>query len=208
MHSVHSSTHAEDTIPEESRETNGHDVDGHMTLPRRTLRAQSVPMEDIRAIDSSSIQRTDSKSHSHRHSDPEIGIGFQKVANMVNLASSNLTRIGTAMSNLSIKQMEMEAKQKNESARRIMNLHKLIKQHTILVWVQIVSYIAWSCSVMVSSWMWIEVIWVLLINNVCLWLMFGISEKYWKCSTHWLCCALCYLDRNKDIGHRNRLCFC
>jgi len=156
-----------------------------------TPRSHSVPMEEPDAPDAR-------RRSVDRHSDPEIGGLFEH------------KRPGSKQLTLSIERVRKEAKARNEGARRIMNLHRLIKQHSILVWTQIAGYIAWATSVvLLSSWCWILVIWVLVLNNLCLWLMFGVSSKYWKCATKWLCCALCYrFNGRKNIAHRTRCCFC
>ena len=63
--------------------------------------------------------------------------------------------LGTVRSgSVSIK--EISKKQDGES-QTIVNLHKLIKQHTILVLIMVI-------------------VWILLINVICIWLMFAVSH--------------------------------
>eukprot|EP01083_Nonionella_stella_P316534 1148292_1 len=90
-----------------------------------------------------------------------------------------------------------EAKRKNDfsalSAQRIMNFHELIKKHTILMIIIICSSLIWlALNYFVSDWFWIEIAWLLLINNICIWLMFNHSQRYWICATNYCFCYVCY----------------
>eukprot|EP01084_Bolivina_argentea_P299313 515919_1 len=94
----------------------------------------------------------------------------------------------------SVEDVIYAAKNENDyGAQRIMSLHKLIKKHTILIVIGICSSIIWLLvNYFISDWFWIEIVWLLMINNIILWLMFQSAEKYWKFTTRYCFCCVCY----------------
>lgn len=144
--------------------------------------------------------------------------------NVVNLGNPNFNRhselslsVSAATSTaemrkkttVTVAEVVEELKRKNESARRLLRLHRINKKHTILFWCLIVVNIIWTILItLVSSWMWLEVTYNILVNIVCVWLMFGISRRYWKFATKWCCCYVCYCNKKRQIGVSYLLCFC
>ena len=104
--------------------------------------------------------------------------------------------------------MENEAAKQKEDAKRIVILHGMIKKHTILVYITVFSFISWFVSTYIEPWMWTQVIWELLINLVCIWLMFGESDRYWQWARTYCLCRLCYCCKKRDIDGRTCLFFC
>jgi len=99
------------------------------------------------------------------------------------------------------------SKKDNQSVKRIFNLHKMIKKFAILVWVQVLSNVLWTVLlVAVSEWMWVQLAWVFAITNTCIWLMFHFSYRYYKLTTRYCVCYLCYCNKSKDISSRHCLC--
>ena len=98
----------------------------------------------------------------------------------------------------------------NSNAARILNLHRLIKKFTILVWIMIIKDFAWTlCVFLISTWWYLELVWPALIQVICLFLMFGIADKYWKWLRKYFICYVCYrCCKGKDIASKNCLCFC
>ena len=106
--------------------------------------------------------------------------------------------------------MTKEAKKEKDEAKRIMALHGMIKKHTILVYITVGTFVAWFASTYIEPWMWTQVIWELLINIVCIWLMFAESDRYWQCARKYCICHLCYAAccKKRDIDGRIWICFC
>ena len=96
-----------------------------------------------------------------------------------------------------------------ESAKRLMKLHELIQKFTILIWILIIVNIVWCLTLLtVSSWMWLLLVYPLIMNNICTWLMFARSEKYWNFGKKYCCCYLCFCNKSRDIDSKNCICFC
>eukprot|EP01084_Bolivina_argentea_P244049 408936_1 len=99
---------------------------------------------------------------------------------------------------ISLEQIITDEKKGNDAAKRIMSLHKLIKKYSILMSISLCSIVVWFLlTILVSSWMWAQIVWFFVINTICSWLMFGSSYKYWKLTTKYGCCSVCYCNKKK-----------
>ena len=82
-----------------------------------------------------------------------------------------------------------------DSLRRILKIHKLIKKQCILVCVALISSMAfWILSAVWNEFMSIMFAWDVMINSICIWLMFGFNDKYWSILTSYCVCKLCYIN--------------
>eukprot|EP01083_Nonionella_stella_P020834 57792_1 len=114
---------------------------------------------------------------------------------------------------ITVKSVLYLAESENDiGAKRIIKWHKLIKKHTILIVTIICASLMWlALNYFVSDWFWIEIVWILMINNICIWLMFAHTEKYWIFTTNYCFCYVCYYARcctKKDIQSRTCGLFC
>ena len=109
---------------------------------------------------------------------------------------------------MSIGDMVDQAKKSNQAAKRIVNLLKMIKKFTILVWIQILTASIFTILMYIEDWIWLQLIWLLLVNNICIWLMFHFAYPYYKFTTKWCCCYFCYRNKDKDITAKTCCCFC
>eukprot|EP01084_Bolivina_argentea_P274942 468765_1 len=97
----------------------------------------------------------------------------------------------------------------DHSAKRILSLHKLIKQHTILIFIMVLYSVIWIfLLIFVSSKFIQQVVYVGMVNVVCFWLMFASSYKYWKFLIRYCCCSVCYCNKKRDVNARTCLFFC
>ena len=88
---------------------------------------------------------------------------------------------------------------KKESIYRIIILHKLAKKQAILASIAILSSFSYWIISIIDSIISLQAPYDILINSVCVWLMFGCSHKYWKFCTKYCCCFLCYNKLNKIV---------
>ena len=152
-------------------------------------------------------QLKDASSLSKHMGDPIVPMGVQK--------SDSIRSTGTPdvmikkKRTMTVEEVIDSRNKNNEMARRILKLYKLNKKHTILFWCMILVNILWTVLLTsVSSWIWLCVIFNYLVNFVCIWLMFGISKRYWDFATKWGPCYLCYCSKKGEIGSKYLLCFC
>ena len=110
-------------------------------------------------------------------------------------------------SKLSISEFE---KNKDQNSKTIVNLHRLIKRHTILVFIMVITTIIWLVLLTTeSSWWYIQIIYVLLVNIVCIWLMYSAASPVWNCSTKYFCCWICYCSKcQSGVNQKPCLFFC
>ena len=102
-----------------------------------------------------------------------------------------------------------ESAKRNRAARKILGLHDMIKQQTILMLFVVLSSAVYGIAVALGSgWFVIQLIWPLNVNVVCVWLMFAPSKKYWRIAKTYCCCRLCYLNAKRDINARTCCLFC
>ena len=75
---------------------------------------------------------------------------------------------------------------------QIQNLHKLMKKQTILVCTAMSSTgVIWIGSIFYGDFAF-ESGWDNIVNSICVWMMFDVSEKYWKFCERRLCwCCYC-----------------
>ena len=77
--------------------------------------------------------------------------------------------------------------------KAIISLHCLIKKQTILVGIAIISScLFWAMTAYDSVFFW-EVVWDVVVNVFCIWLMLGSSKQYWELCKRWGLCVCCYL---------------
>ena len=79
----------------------------------------------------------------------------------------------------------------------ILRLQNLMKKQTILVFIALISSLVYWSLISFFPAMLIQSGWDIVINVVCIWLMFGISTKHWNCLTKYLCCNACFADTDK-----------
>eukprot|EP01084_Bolivina_argentea_P279173 477238_1 len=108
---------------------------------------------------------------------------------------------------LSVAEIESQSKNGDDNAQRILELHQLIKKHSILAFISMMLGITWLFStIFVSGWMSIQVVWFFGGNNICLWLMFKCCEPYWKFAKKYLCCYVCYRNNHRSIASSSICC--
>ena len=70
--------------------------------------------------------------------------------------------------------------QRRHSEQRLFRLRQLVDQHTILLFVMASSTLVWLLLMLLDDlWWFVEVVWIVTINTVCIWLMLKQSQKYW-----------------------------
>ena len=90
-----------------------------------------------------------------------------------------------------------ESSAKKESIERIIVLHKLAKKQFILASIAILSSTIYWLASFISTKIALLASWDILLNSICVWLMFGCSHKYWNLCCKYFCCWLCYMKLNK-----------
>ena len=106
--------------------------------------------------------------------------------------SDHESSVRTANMNMNI---VLDNLQSVQSAKHILLLYDLIKKQTILVSISVISSVAlWSLN-LENNWFSLQIYWDVALNGICLWLMLGSSQKYWKLCTK-TCARCCYLKEN------------
>ena len=178
----------------------------HQSLLLINLLLQSYISEhlhSVKSVSDKSVTSPNSASHTDIQHPMEIAVGTSKEAE-----HDQKTDEMNKQRTITIEHVVKETKKGNDEAKRIIDLHKLIKQHTILVYIAQISSILWIISLYISQWMWLENVWIILINYLCIWLMFKNTYKYWKFMTNYCCCYICYCRKNRDIDSKTLCLFC
>merc|ERR1712154_695250 len=90
------------------------------------------------------------------------------------------------------------------SIMRIIKIKNIMKKQTILVCIALMSSIIyWLVSIWYSP-ISIQSGWDIIINSLCIWLMFGSAENVWNWISRYICCHICYRDL-KHIKNDNHI---
>eukprot|EP01083_Nonionella_stella_P005851 16880_1 len=82
---------------------------------------------------------------------------------------------------------------RRQSIGTIIKLHELIKKKTILGFIAVASStMYWIISALIYNVWATQIVWDVLINSLCVWLMFASSKIYWNMCTTYCCCYFCY----------------
>mmetsp|Transcript_51799 Transcript_51799/g.85791 ORF Transcript_51799/g.85791 Transcript_51799/m.85791 type:complete len:400 (-) Transcript_51799:56-1255(-) len=80
-----------------------------------------------------------------------------------------------------------------KSVRTMIKLHELIKKKCILGSIALTSSaLYWIISGLIFDAWATMIVWDVVVNSFCVWLMFSCSDKYWRMATNYCCCYCCY----------------
>ena len=84
--------------------------------------------------------------------------------------------------------------------QRVIKMHNLFKKQTILVIIVIASNLLTWTMFIIRRKVGLIICWHIILNAICVWLMYSFSDKYWQCAKRYLCCRLCYFyDVNRYL---------
>lgn len=93
-------------------------------------------------------------------------------------------------------QQVIKKKETMRNVAHILKLHDLIKKQTILVFMAVVSSVFLWIMICIDNWNTIQLYWDVSVNSICVWLMLGSSEIYWKFCTKKGIFRCCYRKEN------------
>merc|ERR1712241_1016688 len=76
----------------------------------------------------------------------------------------------------------------DDSLQRVIRMHNLFKKQTILVVIVIVSNLLTWTMYIIRRKAGLIICWHIILNAICVWLMFSFSDSYWQCARTYLCC--------------------
>ena len=85
---------------------------------------------------------------------------------------------------------------KRPEVQRIADLHDLIKKQTILVCIALCTDLIYIGIIFFEPIEWM-IGWLYFVNVICVWMMLGISKRYWICCKQYAFCYCCYHTSNR-----------
>merc|ERR1719461_2046768 len=84
--------------------------------------------------------------------------------------------------------------------QRVIKMHNLFKKLTILMVIVICSNLSTWTLYIIRRKVGLLICWDIILNAICVWLMFSFSDNYWQFAKAYCCCRLCYFyDVNRYL---------